>query len=1579
MKTSKSKKTILRVIAPVMVTAMAFAPVFNTVSAFAVGRNGNIAMPTDYASLADAQAAAADLNVKLTGEGAVLLKNDGTLPLDKGAKVTVFGSAATSLQGGSGRVDTALADAGFTVNSTLVTENNYDSIEAEDIRLYNEAAIVVLKRGGGEGSDLSINTGEKADDASENVDGWEHKRLAQNRDGEDMKHYQMLTASEIAMIEKAKATCNKVVVLLNTSNAMEMYNLDRDNEINAIMFIGRPGANGLKAVPKLLNGELNPSGRLVAEWYKDFSADPTWYSSLANAQNDAGTNKYTLANGTQASTVGLYGVDYSEDIYLGYKYYETVYAEIAAGRLTYDGTELKKESGGTKEQADQWHTDNVVYPFGYGLSYTDFDMTITDISESSLTAAQISSAKDNPADVKTVDVTVAVKNTGYVAGKQVVEIYSAPPYTPGGIEKAAVNLVGYAKTNTIQPGKTQTVTITVNLQDIASYDATDANHNGFKGYELEDGTYTLYAASTSHVTDQTAKTTLEIEGNATLALDDFSDNEISNLFSQENGRYYSLRKNNGDFDGDGVADNAFEKEQVLLSREDLVGTFPVADPDNYVVSNEFAELMDYYAQFDLNLWVPEYAYFTAATAYKTNDLFGISGTKDVYKATKNSPAVAQLTMDGNYAVNDYIRNGETIYKVTKVFEEIVFTNNGDEGVANAVASRDYKAGEFIRYWSSSWGGINTNQVKAKVDIAKGTSFSTNSRNGNVQAVSASDRLVTSGENANVESINQSDFIALFAEKTETVNTGSYKYSDKLFNGINGENGYKADDELYDVTADMMTGWSQMADAKAQEAAMKDPTYNGGIGWIYFNELSGIKFNDASTLRYAKEFNNKAAYEVGEYVLFEGKMYKITAALEEKQDKEVNKLTASNSELAAATDKLTTVAKFNGKTGIQIWTMFMNQWAWNDFFTACWNGGSDGNAVANLGIPTGGAADSPTSWNSTYTWCCNCTIGSTWNVDLAEQEGVITATMGLLKNSTTAINSMRDQWMNPATNTHRTPFSGRNNEYYSQDGLHAGAIVAAVCNGAQSCGIGCHLKHMFLNDQETNRNSGDLFAWVSEQAIREIYIKSFQMGIQEGGAMGAMSAFARIGSVPTPVNNNMTYIIRNEWGSDGFFLHPDMYSPQANVASEDLMLRTGHNHAPGGNNTTNQGTPANNTYSGRWDANYENALTGTKGGVYIGRDDETTGQTKYYSNNQWYIVRYSAMIMYSEYANEAHSKNGLLLSDYVGNTQLTATQGTQVTGLSVGYAAANEATSYTNYTITSGALPAGLSLNATTGEITGTPTASGEFSFSVKGLFYRWIPVTNNYKITVASVFSVVDEDEEPVSSITVETGSELDYSITKTISGNATYSVTEGTLPEGVQLKGASLSGEPTKSGTYDVTITAKIGNTNYTIPLTIKVTGEDIVEPTPDAFKVEDGYIKAYDEATGEYVNVIAVSELKGADGKDGANGTNGKDGANGTNGKDGANGTNGKDGKDGKDGVTPTVEINADGYWVINGEVTTVKAVGVKGDQGVQGEKGDVGPQGPAGADGAGCGGVIGIGSAIAATATLLGAAVVLRKKED
>lgn len=270
------------------------------------------------------------------------------------------------------------------------------------------------------------------------------------------------------------------------------------------------------------------------------------------------------------------------------------------------------------------------------------------------------------------------------------------------------------------------------------------------------------------------------------------------------------------------------------------------------------------------------------------------------------------------------------------------------------------------------------------------------------------------------------------------------------------------------------------------------------------------------------------------------------------------------------------------------------------------------------------------------------------------------------------------------------------------------------------------------------------AWVSEQAIREIYVKPFQMGIQEGGAEGAMSAFARIGAVPTPVSDNMcNLLVRKEWGAEGFMFHPDMYSPQANVAPEDLMLRTGHNHAPGGNNANSDGSAANNTYAGRWDAEYENPLTGTKGGVYIGKNDEATGQKIYYSNNQWYIVRQSAMLMYSEYANNSHSLNGIILTDWKDMDVTINTMSTA--NIDVSFKDAEAKSKTHSYAITKGELPKGLDLDAKTGIISGVAEEPTEeaVEITVTGTFDKWIKTDMVVTINVSEAVGPQGEKGEP--------------------------------------------------------------------------------------------------------------------------------------------------------------------------------------------------------------------------------------------
>ena len=321
----------------------------------------------DYPSTAEAMEAANKLNTLLSAEGDVLLKNDGTLPLFGDEKISVFGGMQRNPVGASGTgLLAVLREEGFDVNpvlegfyssnGTIGTERlNFSAEQEQSLDLYHDAALIVLSRTGGEGADLAMVTNEAEDntDGDGNVYDWTHESLGLKEDVE-YKHYLELTDSEEALISYVKARFDKIIVIINTSNAMELANLQEDDDINAIVWIGRPGSTGLKALAQILSGEVNPSGRLVDEWYRDFTADPTWENFGSNSQVGI---SYDYIYNVEGAPNGLRGIDYDEGIYVGYKYYETVFAEIAAGNLGYDAEtkRIVKEGGETgPEAAEAW-------------------------------------------------------------------------------------------------------------------------------------------------------------------------------------------------------------------------------------------------------------------------------------------------------------------------------------------------------------------------------------------------------------------------------------------------------------------------------------------------------------------------------------------------------------------------------------------------------------------------------------------------------------------------------------------------------------------------------------------------------------------------------------------------------------------------------------------------------------------------------------------------------------------------------------------------------------------------------------------------------------------------------------------------------------------------------------------------------------------------------------------------------------------------------------------------------------------------------------------------------------------------
>ena len=497
------------------------------------------------ASKAEAFANAQEVNLKLAEEGFVLLKNENAaLPMNKGARISVFSKNSVNLSyggSGSGGFDTSnnkdlyesLNDAGFVTNPTL--KSFYESSQSGPVRTanssdldngdnqkiataetpqskytdavknsyadYSDAALVVITRIGGEGFDLPRYQGDSEGAVSAD------------------SHYLELDQNEIDLLTTVTdGTFKRVVVVFNTPSSFEATFLKDSayaafaDKIDAAVWIGFTGSNGITALGEILNGDVNPSGRLVDTWAADFTKNPSFVNFGTGCLPDT-TDKYDGGM--------YYSVDYEEGIYVGYRYYET-----------------RGETDG-----EDWYNANVVYPFGYGLSYTTFDWTVGDASASEIELGT------------TITVPVTVKNTGSAAGKDVVQLYASAPYTLGGIEKAHKVLVGFAKTKLLQPGESETVTVSFDPYSAASYDYRDANSNGFSGYELEAGEYTLYVSRNAHESEKAIA--LNLAADVQIGTDPTTDSEVVNRYT----------------DSEDFLDSDWQLD-TMLSRADWEGTWP---------------------------------------------------------------------------------------------------------------------------------------------------------------------------------------------------------------------------------------------------------------------------------------------------------------------------------------------------------------------------------------------------------------------------------------------------------------------------------------------------------------------------------------------------------------------------------------------------------------------------------------------------------------------------------------------------------------------------------------------------------------------------------------------------------------------------------------------------------------------------------------------------------------------------------------------------------------------------------------------------------------------------------------------
>ena len=374
-----------------------------------------------------------------------------------------------------------------------------------------------------------------------------------------------------AAVEAKESNGGKVIVMLNNANAMEIDEIKNNDGVDAILEVGLPGGYGFYGVADILSGEANPSGHLTDTY------------AVTNANSPAAQNfgNYEWINADPTVNINAEEVE-AEGIYTGYKYYETRYADTVLGQGNADAT-----VGSSTGKA--WDYDNEVsYPFGYGLSYTTFEQTLKSV--------------DVDLENRTVTAEVEVKNTGDVAGKDVVQLYTSVPYTDydieNKVEKSAVQLLDYEKTDMIEPGESQTVTITADAQDMASWDSTCDNEAGTTGnWILDNGTYYFTVGNGAHeaVNNVLAAQDQKVDGNKdNVQTWEFGDFDSSSFAVTLNGTPVENQLQDADLN------NWMEDTVTYLSRNDWEGTWPETYKDLTATNEMISTMADDYSDIEAN-------------------------------------------------------------------------------------------------------------------------------------------------------------------------------------------------------------------------------------------------------------------------------------------------------------------------------------------------------------------------------------------------------------------------------------------------------------------------------------------------------------------------------------------------------------------------------------------------------------------------------------------------------------------------------------------------------------------------------------------------------------------------------------------------------------------------------------------------------------------------------------------------------------------------------------------------------------------------------------------------------------------
>ncbi len=962
------------------------------------------------------------LSRQASADGQVLLVNrNNVLPLDIGANVAIFGRAMIDYTRGGGGSGATNVDyqRNLLQGLKLKEEEHKIRLEASMVDFYTEQVAV---NGIRNDADIPLTT-EMIGNAAGKADTAIVAIGRTSAEGSDLTESDFrLTRAEKRLLMNVENAFENTIVILNTGSVMDTSWIDEIPGIDAVLVAWQGGMEGGLATADVLVGDVNPSGKLTDTWAKSYADYPG--SSTFNQASDY--------------------VDYTEDIYVGYRYFETIPG--AAERVSYE--------------------------FGFGLSYTTFEI-------------KAAAAAEGANMVVTADVT----NTGEVAGKEVVQVYFDAPR--GELGKPARELAAFAKTKLLQPGETQQLTLSFPIDDMSSYDDTGVIRKS--AWVMEQGTYEIYVGNSIRKCEKAGSYTLDADRVVEQLTEQCAPIQLPRRMNEDG--TYSEMEMSIPFDPHHTiaaqGTNRVEMESYIASSGEVVIESWL---ENDLSRNHCLARLDAAGEaVEYELTVEKAGAYDLVLSF-ANGYSMIPNCVSIYVNDVLVPGIrfdAHQTGDGNGAGEWY-----------NFVETDPMTINLEEGkntlrvTANGLCPNfDYMlltyAGDPIRYFDTE---VPAAGAVLEAESFKVTGMTTSMNIPRMETFFKDDR-----EQACLAYMNyEGNYVSYYLHVEQA---GTY---DLVLKTANGRDGFDFDPGI------MINGQAYPATLTAVQTG----DGNGAGEWYNFEDLQPVTVSlpDGEcilTLTSSGDYPNVDT---------------ITLTPVQSASRRMLRSAAADSE------RLTLLDVYNDASRMP---QFLDQLSDSQLIdllggqpnTGLANTGGIGNLVA-YNVPNVMTADGSQGLRigeNCTAWPIATSMASTWDVELMEAVGKATAAE--------AEAAEIDIWLAPGMNIHRNPLCGRNFEYFSEDPLLTGVMAAHLTKGAQEGGLGVTLKHFCVNNREHNRNSSD--SRVTERALREIYLKGFEIAVKQAEPWAVMSSYNLLNGMETSENKELlTGILRNEWGFDG---------------------------------------------------------------------------------------------------------------------------------------------------------------------------------------------------------------------------------------------------------------------------------------------------------------------------------------------------------------------------------------------------------------------------------------------------------------